>query len=128
MAAKAGPAFFALFDWRWPMRCHLIDKSAVASTFCRASWTLFSPKSRCPAAYAVRTWSALNVLETARSRTDWGSRPAAAAAAAIRCRIAARLPAMSFTNALLDGRDDRLGRVGVLTGRRQFQVRLELRL
>jgi hypothetical protein len=50
IAAKAGAAFFALFDCRWPIRCHLMAKSAVASRFCRASWTLFSPKSRWPAA------------------------------------------------------------------------------
>src|SRR3954466_15867538 len=97
MAAKAGEAFLALFDWRWPMRCHLISKSAVSPIFCRASWTLFSPKSRCPAAWAARTCSALNIFETARRRMSAGGRPAAAAAAAIRSRIAARLPAMSCT-------------------------------
>src|SRR5919107_4174623 len=129
MAAKAGAAFFALFDWRWPMRCHLISKSAVSASFCRASWTLFSPKSRCPAAYAARTCSALNVFETARRRMSAGGRPAAAAAAAIRSRIAARLPTIACTYlCLLDGRDDRLGGVGVLARRLELQIGLELRL
>src|SRR5690349_10468199 len=111
MAAKAGPALLALFDWRWPSKCHLLGNSAVASSFCSASWTLFSPKSRCPAAYAARTWSALKVLETARSLTDPGSRPAAEAAAAIRFRTAAMLPAMSFNS--LDRVEDGLCGGGV---------------
>jgi hypothetical protein len=71
------------------MRCHLMARSAVASCFCRASWTLFSPKSRWPAAYAALTWSGPNVFETARRETSVGVRPAAAAAAAIRERVAA---------------------------------------
>ena len=50
MAANAGAAFFTLFDCRWPIRCHLTLISAVSPIFCRPSWTLFSPKSRCPAA------------------------------------------------------------------------------
>jgi hypothetical protein len=90
MAAKAAAAFFALFDWRWPIRCHLISKSAVSSRFCRASWTLFSPKSRCPAAWAARTCAAPNVYDTASRRTSPGGRPHDTAAAAIRSRIAAR--------------------------------------
>ena len=72
---SAGAAFFALFDCRWPMRCHLLSISAVSAIFCRPSWTLFSPKSRWPAAQAARTRSAPNVLETATSVTAPGSRP-----------------------------------------------------
>ncbi len=97
MAAKAGAALVTLFDWRWPIKCHLISNSVVSAIFCRASWTLFSPKSRWPAAYAARTWPALKVFDTARSLTSSGPRPAAAAAAAIRWRTAARLLAISFT-------------------------------
>jgi hypothetical protein len=44
-AALGLPTTDPLFDCRWPMRCHLTGISEVAEIFCRASWTLFSPKS-----------------------------------------------------------------------------------
>ena len=72
MHANAAAAFFALFDCRWPMRCHLAGISAVSAIFCRPSCTLFSPNSRCPASHASRTQSAPNVFETATSVTSDG--------------------------------------------------------
>ncbi len=78
--------FSALFDCRWPMRCHRSLVSADCAIFCRASWTLFSPKSSCPASAAARTASMGWVLETAISRTSSGRRPARPAAFAIRSR------------------------------------------
>ena len=68
-----------------------------ASIFCRASCTLFSPKSRCPASYASRTASMGKVLDTATSRTSSGRRPALSAASAMRSRTPARLAAISLT-------------------------------
>src|SRR6266508_144416 len=97
MQANDIAAFFALFDCRWPMRCHLISMSDVSPIFCRASWTLFSPKSRWPAAHAARTYAALKVLETAIRRMSEGSRPARRAAASIRDLTDWRLEATAST-------------------------------
>ena len=47
--SNRAPAFRALFDCRWPTRCQRSGRSAVASIFSSASWTLFSPKSTWPA-------------------------------------------------------------------------------
>src|SRR5260221_13637504 len=133
MAAKAGAALVTLFDWRWPIRCHLISNSVVSAIFCRASWTLFSPKSRWPAAYAAWTWPALNVFDTARSRTSSGCRPAARAAPGVRSRMAVEFWLMSFKGPLnpylelLNRRDDALRDVHVLARRRELQVCLEVR-
>ena len=71
-----GAAFRTLLDCSVPMRCHLILRSADPSIFCRASCTRFSPKSCWPASQAARTCSRENVLDTARSRTSPGCRPA----------------------------------------------------
>jgi CubicO group peptidase (beta-lactamase class C family) len=68
--------------------------SAVSEIFCRASWTLFSPKSRWPAPHASRTASAPNVFETATSVMADGSRPARRAAASIRDRTTRRFSAI----------------------------------
>ena len=87
-------AFRALFDCRWPMRCHRSLVSADCAIFCRASWTLFSPKSSWPASAAARTASMGWVLETAISRTSSGFRPARPAASAMRSRTSASRPGM----------------------------------
>src|SRR6185295_15990179 len=133
MQANCAAALRALFDWRWPMRCHLTSMSAVWSIFCRASCTLFSPKSRCPACQAARTWSAPNVFETAMSWMAAGSRPARRAAASSRDRTTCRLCATDATVktwALLDVRLEQLEVglrfLGVRAVRRHLGVGLEL--
>ena len=69
----ARAAFRALFDCRWPTRCHRSGRSAHASIFGRASCTRFSPKSSWPAGAAARTLAAGHVFETATRRTSGAS-------------------------------------------------------
>src|SRR5262245_5167765 len=63
-----------------------MSRSPDCAIFSSPSCTRFSPKSRCPAAYASRMDSIGNVLETATRVTEEGSRPADRAAAAMRSR------------------------------------------
>src|SRR5687767_9643291 len=110
-------------------------RSDVSATFCRPSCTLFSPKSRWPAANAARTCSAGNVLETAIRVIASGSRCARAAAAAMRARTWLRLSAMTASEVTrppllairLQRLEVRLCLFGVGAGGRQLQVGLELR-
>ena len=76
-----------------------VGRSAVSVRLARASWTRFSPKSTCPAAWAARTASAPNVLLTATRRTASGDRPLRVAALAMRARTAASRPATTVSSA-----------------------------
>src|SRR5436190_6207683 len=135
MRLKLSVALRALFVCRWPTRCHLRERSEVASIFCSASCTLFSPKSTCPAAAAARTCSGPKVLDTATSRIVAGSRCPRSAARAIRSRTAVSRPAISELAAtgghtgpplLFQLRDERLRRRRIRPVGGELQVRLEL--
>ena len=65
-----------------------------------ASWTRFSPNTRCPAAITGRISSAEKVFDTATSRTEAGSRPARPAAACMRVRTASRRRPMRSCSSL----------------------------
>ena len=80
----------ALLRCSWPMKCQRSGRSASSAALPISSCARFSPKSRCPSAARARTSSAGQVLLTASSATDAGSRPAARAAASIRARTARR--------------------------------------
>src|SRR5262245_57774332 len=99
--------------------------SADSAIFCRASWTLFSPKSRCPASQAARTASMGWVLETATRRTSPGWRPARRAASAIRALISASRRGISLNTLLLELGDHGLRRRGVRPVRSDFQIGLK---
>ena len=125
-SGRSPAAFRALFDCRWPMRCHRIRRRSAA-IFCRASCTLFSPKSSCPAAAAART-SIGKVFDTATRRTAWGLRPDAGGGA-IRDAIATRLRkpgAKRPARRLLQLRDASSWPGGERTLGRELQVCLEV--
>ena len=79
-----------------PTRCHVPPD--VAGILSAASWTRFSPSTSSPASIADWTRGAATVFETATSVTSAGSRPARAAAVAMRSRTAARAAAKRATS------------------------------
>src|SRR5947207_1218419 len=106
--------------------------AASAAILSSPSCTRFSPKSRWPASAAARTRSAPNVFDTATSWISEGERCARSAATVMRRRTDARCAAISaatglpgIAGRLFDLREQSLGDVGVLTGRRQLEVLLE---
>src|SRR3954466_5993555 len=105
------------------MRCPTIVRSPVAARLASASWTLFSPKSICPSDAASRTASAPKVFETAMSLMWEGSRPARAAARAMRSRTSASLVWITLFRELSD---ERLRRRGVGAVRGEVEIRVEL--
>ncbi len=86
MTSKRCAAFLALFDCRWPTKCHVTPRSGAPSNLGSASWILFSPKSLCPARAAALMCSTEKVLEMATRRILAGSRPTRRAALAMRSR------------------------------------------
>src|SRR5687767_9613839 len=132
MASNGRAALRALLDCRWPIRCQRASGCAAASASIlgRASWTLFSPKSRWPASMAARMASRPKVLETATSRTASAARPESAAARAMRARTSARFAAMAAAGidcvtSLRELGQERLHLLRVLPGWGELQVALE---
>ena len=120
--SKRAPAFRALFDCRWPTRCQRDRRDRrAASIFCRASWTLFSPKSTLPGVGGGADVLGGKVFETATRRTAAGSRPARPAARAMRSRTSASrarsADGIARSGLLLQLRDERLRLRGVRAAR-----------
>src|SRR3954453_22920427 len=92
MASNSATASFALLDCSGPIRCSARPGCADISGghFALASWTRFSPNTRCPDAITGRIPSASNVLDTAISVTAARSRRACLHSRAISCSTAAR--------------------------------------
>jgi hypothetical protein len=98
MTSKSSAALRALFDCRWPTRCHSSRAAPQsASIFPSASWTRFSPNWQCPAAIACEMISIGKVLLIASRVISPGIRPQARAVSAILSRILCKFCAMLFT-------------------------------
>src|SRR6266404_9920349 len=82
MTSNASTACRALFDCRWPIKCHRTSP-LINATFVIPSCTRFSPRLQAPASTACCTVAESNVLETAMRVISSALRPARSAARAI---------------------------------------------
>ena len=67
-----GSTSFSLLVCRWPIKCHSTS-GGISGTFAASSWGRFSPKTRCPAAYASISRATGWNLDTATRVTPSGS-------------------------------------------------------